>query len=192
MAGSVSCFWDERKKTKILRDPEIGGRWGQETDTEHVCGGKGDRESMYKRLRTGQTKAEPQIRWNHSDRTERFGVRATQWRPRQCYRDRDPWRGHRRLRKREVRRLLWGSWEEEHRHGKEGWGPWAAAACSDPGAHSEGLCGLPHLGQQGSLALRGLGAPWPRIAQPGCGKAAPSRPAALRGPGCHLPRSPGS
>lgn len=193
MAGSVSCFWDEQKKKKIHRDPERNrGRRGQETDTEHVCGGKGDRESMYERLRTRETKAEPRIRWNHSDRKERFRVRVTQQRPRQCYRDRDPWRGHGRPRKKEVRRRLLGELGGGTRGQEEAWGPWAAATCLDPGAHSEGQCGLPHLGWQGSPALRGPEAPWPRTARLGCGRAAPSRPAALRGPGCRRPQSPGS
>lgn len=186
------AFGMNGKKKSTGTQREIGGRYGQETDTEHVCRGKGDRESMYERLRTRETKAEPRIRWNHSDREERFRVRATQRRPRQCYRDRDPWRGHRRLSKREVRRGLLGELGGGTRGREEAWGPWAAAACLDPGAHSEGQCGLPHLGWQGSPALRGPGAPWSRTARLGCGRAAPSRPAALRGPGRRRPQSPES
>jgi hypothetical protein len=75
-----------------------------------------------------------------------------------------------------------------------GLGPLGCCRLPGPcGAHSEGLCGLPHRGGPGR-ALRGPGAPWPHTDRPGCGKVDPSRPVAPTGLGRRRPRcpSPGS
>lgn len=58
MAGSFSCFGDgqqKKPKSQSQGPRENGGRCGQ-TDTEHVSGGKGDREGMCERFRMRETK----------------------------------------------------------------------------------------------------------------------------------------
>lgn len=80
--------------------------------------------------------------------------------------------------------------------GKEAWGP--LGCCRLPGPRGSSLRGpvraAPPRRAGPGPALRGPGAPWPRTAQPGCGRAAPSRPV-VRWGRTHPPlrcRSPGS
>lgn len=209
MAGSFSCFWDgQQKKLKSQSQGprENAGRCGQETDTEHVCGQGRQREGCERfRIRqTTQSHRESGITVKEQRDSESSHTIQTQ--TGECYRKRrrslegDIQTTLDSLGRREVRRRLpWGSWEEGHREERRPGGspPPPPGCCRLPGpqgAHSEGLCGLPHRAGRAAPAVRGLGAPWPRTALPECGRAAPSRPGARRGLGRPPPRcrSPGS
>lgn len=189
---------EETKKAVTGTQRECGQMWAGDRQRACVRARATDR-AVSDRFRMGETKTEPQesgitVRKRKDSESEPHNADPDRESVRD--RDRDPWREtNRRLRTREVRRRLpWGSGEEGHGD-RGGLGtPGLLPPAWTPGAHSEGLCGRHAVAGRTRPALRGPGAPWPRRARPGCGRAAPSRPAAQRGPGrrrsrCRSPES---
>lgn len=160
---------------------EMGQIWAGDRH-KHVCGGKGDRERVRFRI---QRQKQPRRRWNHSDRTE------IQSEPHNPGPDRAPGtevpgERHRRLRRRGGGAGCLG--DQGPGTGK-GLGPLGCCRLlGHPGFTQRAGARSPTMAGR-AAQLRAPGAPWPRTARPGCGRAAPSHPAAPRGQARRPPRS---
>lgn len=147
---------------------------------------RGTERAMCDRFRIGKTKTEPRTtKWDHSEKTERLSwshtAQTQMGRVSETETERDPCRETKRqLRGEEVALGKWGG-------GPRGLGglraPGLLPPAWTPGGSLRGPVRRSAETGRARPALRGPGAPWPRTARPGCGRAAPSRPAAQRGPG---------